>query len=88
MLKNFYTVRAAELGPGDELVVTVKLLVGRYTDPKGHLTYRLYRCAWPADSLGDSGTPQGSACTTNAREIAEALFPVVGMADMRPDPTA
>src|SRR3990167_1694212 len=69
VLKNFYNVHTDELEQGDELVCTVKLMVGWHKDRKGHQPYRLYRCTWPDAPLGDEGTPQGSAVTTTAREI-------------------
>jgi len=77
-MKNFYSVRPNELEPGDVLTCTVAL----------HVTYiggfRVYRCAYPPQ-LGEDGVPQGSKVYSNLEELAQALFPVVLDANLKPE---
>lgn len=82
---NFYNTRPDELQSGDVLVCVVTLHVGYRLDSKGRPTYRMYRCDWPDTQEGDGGIPQGSNIDQDTKKVAEALFPVVGWANLIPE---
>ena len=87
-VKNFYTIKPFQLGPGDVLLCTVKLLVLHEKGKTGRHRYRLYRCAYPADTdcMYQEDVPQGSRIYPEDMEaFAEELFPVVGSAGMEGD---
>jgi len=60
---DFYEIHPDELRPGDQMFVTVKLMIG----PNG---YRVYRC--------HLGQDQGARVSpTVEKKLAQELFPVV-----------
>jgi hypothetical protein len=71
---NAYTVISSELRPGDTMLFVLKAIVMR--DGR----YRIYRC--PYEAHGD--IPQGSR-VYDETAVAEAIFPVLGWAGLRPD---
>ena len=81
-VKNFYMVRPDELEPGDVLLCVVKLMVGYHTK-EGKPVYRVYRCAYPADTdcMCEEDIPQGSQ-VIDVDLVGKALFPVVINAGM------
>ena len=82
---NFYNVRPDELKSGDVLVCTVTLHVGYRRDKYGKPMYRMYRCDWPEPQVSEDGIPQGSNIGQDVEKVAQALFPVVGYAELKPD---
>ena len=74
---DFYTVTPDELHPGDVMICIVTLHVG----PDGH---RMYCCHQGADVDRD-GIPQGSRLP-GSPHLAQALFPVVDLAGIPPEP--
>jgi hypothetical protein len=83
-VKNFYTVKPLELEPGDVLLCVVKLVVCDHKSLAGRQLYRLYRCAFPADTdtMCESDVPQGSRIFPEHETFGKELFPVVGFAGM------
>lgn len=81
-LKNAYEIRPDEIEAGDEFCFVAKLMVG-YKTKNGNPVYRIYRCPFEGDEA-----PQGSRIDQD-REVAvmQALFPVVGRARGKADPT-
>jgi hypothetical protein len=73
-IKNFYTATTIE--PGDVFLVTIKAMV-QYDG-----SYRLYRC--PAVRIG--GEPQGDRLYKDEQVVAEAIFPILQIAN-GPDPS-
>jgi hypothetical protein len=83
-VKNFYTVEPFELEPGDVLLCVVKLVVMDHKSPTGRQQYRLYRCAYPADTncMYEEDVPQGSRIFPEHETFGKELFPVVSGAGM------
>ena len=67
-IKDFYN--ATDVQPGDIFVCIVKVMVGTFGE------YTVYRCKWPADYIGDDGTPQGGSMGDETLKI-ENLFPII-----------
>lgn len=76
---DFYNVLPRDVSPGDAMVATLVLRVGHDG------TYRVYRCRWLREFLGEDGTPQGERMIReNAQKAMESVFPVVGWAGLQP----
>lgn len=76
-LKNFYTLRPIDFKPGDILACTVTLHF-MHTRPDGTPVFRMYRCAYPPQTVDE--IPQGEGIVNNKMEVAETLFPVAASA--------
>ena len=71
MIKNFYTATTAE--PGDIFICVVTCHISE-------MGYRLYRCAWPPQMMGD--LPQGDKMF-NTKDVVKQLFPIVSNLEIK-----
>ena len=87
-VKNFHTVQAHQLEPGDVLLCVIKLMITYEPGANGKPRYRLYRCAYPADTdtMRQEDVPQGSRIFPEDMDsFARELFPVIGYAGLEGD---
>jgi len=73
-VKNGYTLRPADVKPGDELLFVIKAIVMHDG------TFRVYRCPW---STMEFDVPQGDPVISDS--ITHGIFPVLEWAKLKLD---